>query len=638
MTSARNCPVRYNLLLYTTVALLAIALRACYAWLAHSQGFFPDLFLDSQHYADIARAIAEGRGAGDDAYVMSPLYPYFLTLFIGADGELAVWWVRGIQMGSGVISCLLITSLAQHIADRWGGGRLAGWLAGFSSAIYGPLIHYETSILVEVMQGFTLILALWLLVVLRARFTQPRAQIAICISAGLLLGLAAGFRPVALLIVAMSIAVLLFIEWLQSKSIRKALLPCVLLFLGTSCAVLPFTLRNYVVANEFVLLSAYGGMNFWIGNHKDATGLFNTPPDYGFALDPIGVEVARKNTGLELSQKEASAWWSERALNDIKEDPVRWLGLYGRKMFLFLHPREIPQLGNDFHWFAKKSWPLQFPLNALPLLLLALTFPITLLLVKRKALTKVLLPYSWLLIYIAGISLFFITGRYRTPIMPAVFVLASAHAAILIQQLFSAKKYIISVIMMIALLFLTMVLTKTFNQSRWLPASSLVTGLVERQQGMAAFSQKKFSEAEQWYRKSLAIKDNAITRGNLANALKAQGRIDEAEQEYRKTLEATPKDHVAWYNLGNLYRDYKNDYMKAIEYYEKSISLNRKFAEPYLNLALLYSRTGNSAMAEKTVAAGLQNLDSSQHQVREQLLRLKVEIALRKSSAILPNP
>lgn len=627
---------RHSFLLYITVALLAAALRACYAWLSYSQNFFPGLFLDSQHYADIARAIAQGRGAGDSAYVMSPLYPYFLSLFVGADGELAVWWVRGIQMGSGVISCVLITSLAKHYAERWGSGMLAGWIAGLSSAVYGPLIHYETSILVEVMQGLTFILALWMLVVLRARFTHRRAQIAIWFGAGLLLGLAAGFRPVALLIVAISIVVCLFVEWLQNKSFRKIIFPCVLLCFGTSCAVLPFTIRNYVVAKEFVLLSAYGGMNFWIGNHKEATGLFNTPPDYGFALDPIGVEVARKNTGLELSQKEASAWWSNRALNDIKEDPVRWSGLYARKMFLFIHHREIPQLGNDFHWFEKKAWPLQFPLNALPLLLLALTLPITLLLAQREALAKILLPYSWLVVYITGISLFFITGRYRTPIMPVVLVLASIHSAVLIKQLFSPKKYIIGMVMLITILFLTVALTKTFSQGRWLPASSLVTGLVERQQGMAAFNQKKFSEAEQWYRKSLAIKDTAITRGNLANALKAQGKINEAEQEYRKALEAAPKDYVAWYNLGNLHRDYKKDYLHAVEYYEKSIALNRKFAEPYLNLALLYSRMGNTVLAEKTVEAGLQNLDNSQHNIREQLIRLKVELALRKTSAILP--
>ncbi len=613
--------------LYASVAILALLARACYAWLAWKHHFFPDLFLDSQHYADIAISIAAGRGAGDSAYVMSPLYPYFLSLFVSADGELAVWWVRGVQMGAGVTSCLFIASLAKHYGG-WG----AAWLGGLLSAVYGPLIHYETSILVEVMQGFTFILALWMLTVIRSRFVHPYAQIVIWFFAGLLLGLAAGFRPVALLVIAATVALLLLLELWQQKSVRKMLLPCFLLLLGSSCTVLPFTVRNYVVAKEFVLLSAYGGMNFWIGNHKNATGLFNTPPDYGFHLDPIGVEVARKNTGKNLSQKEASHWWSERALADIKTDPFHWLGLYGRKIFLFFHPREIPQLGNDFHWFAKKAWPLQFPLNALPLLLLTLTLPITLLLTERERLLTVLLPYSWFLIYIAGISLFFITGRYRTPIMPIVLVMASVHGAVLIKQLMAARTYLVALVMIIILLFGTAALSRTFNSSRWLPESALVTGLVERQRGMAAFNQKQFTEAEQWYRKSLAIKENAITRGNLANALKAQGRIAEAEQEYRQVLAVAPKDHVTWYNLANLYRDYKQDYAKAAEYYEKSLALNHKFAEPYLNLALLYARTGNKTKAEQIVESGLISLDSSQHKIREQLVRLKVELALGNKS------
>lgn len=620
------------LLLYSTVLVLAAGLRGCYAWLAYTQGFFPDLFLDSQHYADIARAIAQGRGAGEGAYVMSPLYPYFLSLFIGPEGELAVWWVRAVQMGAGAAGCVLIAALARHYGG-WG----AAWLAGILSAAYGPLVHYETSILVEALQGFTFILALWILVVLRGQVTGHYAAFAVWFGAGLLLGLAAGLRPVALLVVAASVLVFVLLEWRQTKSCQKILLPCCLLLLGTACAVLPFTARNYVVANERVLLSAYGGMNFWIGNHKNANGLFNTPPDYGFALDPIGIEVARKNTGKELSQQEASEWWSQRALRDIQDDPLRWLGLYGRKLLLFLHHREIPQLGNDFHWFSPKAWPLQFPLNALPLLLLALSLPVTLLLLQREMLTKTLLPYAWLLVYIAGISLFFITGRYRTPIMPVVFVLASVHAALLLKHLLSSRTYIISLVIMITLLFSIVALTQMYNQSRWLPASSLHTGLVERQQGMAAFKQKNFVEAEQWYRKSIAIKDNPITRGNLANALKAQGRIDEAEKEYRQVLEVSPKDYVTWYNLANLYRDYREDYLAAVEYYEKSISLNRKFAEPYLNLALLYTRMNNPVKAENTIEAGLASLDSSQHNIREQLVRLKVELALRKNTSQMPS-
>ena len=621
--------------LYCAIAAVAALLRYHYAQLALAQDFFPALFLDSQHYAEIAARLATGRGAGDSAYVMSPLYPYFLWLFTDTQGELAVWAVRGVQMGAGVMNCLLIASLARHYAAPFGAGTLAAALGGGVAAIYGPLIHYETSILVEVMQGFTLLLALWLLVVRRPQLQSRFAQGLLWLGSGLLLGLAAGFRPVALLVLAITVLVFLLLSWWQHRSLRPLFAPCLLLLLGSSCAVLPFTIRNYVVAKEFVLLSAYGGMNFWIGNHKESRGLFNTPPDYGFALDPIGVELARKESGKNLSQKEASDWWSQRALNDIKEDPLRWLGLYSRKLFLFLHAREIPQLGNDFHWFAKRAWPLQFPLGALPLLLLALSLPLSALLfyreqVYRELLRRILLPYSWLLIYIAGISLFFITGRYRTPIMPVVMVLAATHSALLLKQLPNARTYLAALVMMIAIVFASVALTRTFNQSRWLPETALATGLVERQRGMAYYDQKNFVEAERWYRKSLAIKDHAITRGNLANALKAQGRIEEAEQEYHKALQSAPRDYVTWYNLGNLYRDYYRDTRRAAECYEKAIALNRKFAEPYLNLALLQLRSGQREAARRTVEAGLTALDDSQYKIREQLLRVKVELSLRK--------
>lgn len=35
-------------------------------------------------------------------------------------------------------------------------------------------------------------------------------------------------------------------------------------------AVLPFTVRNLIVSSEPVLLSANGGINFWIDNHEGA--------------------------------------------------------------------------------------------------------------------------------------------------------------------------------------------------------------------------------------------------------------------------------------------------------------------------------------------------------------------------------
>ena len=261
--------------------MLACLARLAYGWIAYSNNFFPDLFLDSQHYASIAKSIAVGGGSSDTSHGMSPLYPYFLSLFI-QNGELMVWAVRMTQMLAGVVVCLMIAALARHLSSPFGRRTLAGWLAGGGAAVYGPLIHYETAILVETMQGFTVILALWLLLVMRSHVLTTQKQLAVWFASGLLLGLASGFRPVALLIVVITVVVQLVITWTSTKQFKPVFLACGLLLAGTACSVLPFTVRNYLVEKDFVLLSAYGGMNFWIGNHKNATGLFNAPPDYSF--------------------------------------------------------------------------------------------------------------------------------------------------------------------------------------------------------------------------------------------------------------------------------------------------------------------------------------------------------------------
>ena len=91
----------------------------------------------------------------------------------------------------------------------------------------------------------------------------------------------------------------------------------------------------------------------------------------------------------------------------------------------------------------------------------------------------------------------------------------------------------------------------------------------------------------------MTLRENSITRGNLANALKAQGRIDDALAEYVKVLKVNPRDAIVYYNLANLYRDHRNDPENAIINYNKAVGLQPKFAEAWLNLGLLYARTGN---------------------------------------------
>ena len=51
-----------------------------------------------------------------------------------------------------------------------------------------------------------------------------------------------------------------------------------LLILSAAAVISPWTLRNYRVHGEWILISSNGGINFWIGNNEQATGEFIEPP------------------------------------------------------------------------------------------------------------------------------------------------------------------------------------------------------------------------------------------------------------------------------------------------------------------------------------------------------------------------
>jgi hypothetical protein len=70
---------------------------------------------------------------------------------------------------------------------------------------------------------------------------------------------------------------------------------------GTAIVVLPWTIRNYVQFNKFILVSNNGGVNFWMGNNPNAYGGFYFPRDDSNPLLPlIGDEIAVNERSYQL--------------------------------------------------------------------------------------------------------------------------------------------------------------------------------------------------------------------------------------------------------------------------------------------------------------------------------------------------
>jgi tetratricopeptide (TPR) repeat protein len=592
------------------IAALALATRLVYLHVAEGAGIFDGTFLDSKYYAEQAQWIRLGQGAGGRPYLLAPLYPYFLALFTDSLGHLDASAVRVAQALFGSASAVLAAWIAASLSDR-----RAGWIAGGVAALYGPLVHTEAMLLAAGLQAFCLTLGIAILV-WHDRRERTRVEAAhegrkpiAWAFAGLAFGIAAGLHATALAIAAATVAGL----WISAATARRVprewkpdLDRSGALLAGLLLAVAPFTIRNLRASGELTLLSANGGMNFWIGNHEHATGLFRTPPDYDFAHDPVGHAIAERDLGRKLTYGEASAWWTGRAIEDIRADPLRWLGLVGKKLLLFAHPLEIPQLGESFAWARDRAWPLRFPVEGRMVLLLALAAPIFF---GLRHGARAIVRLRWPMIALASqalvLALFFVTGRYRAPIMPVAIALAAAGVVALL-DLLRRRPWSGGVYASLAMLLGLAVASHFVYDSPGAPLFIAPADAVEeRHRGMSLYAQGRFAEAIDVYRHALEETDDPITRTNLANALKALGRIDEAAAEYRRVLEENPRDGLAWYNYGNLLRTHVHDYRGAEEAYRRAIDYLPRLPEAHFNLGIVLLELDEPEDAAAAIESGL---------------------------------
>lgn len=123
-------------------------------------------------------------------------------------------------------------------------------------------------------------------------------------------------------------------------------------------------------------------------------------------------------------------------------------------------------------------------------------------------------------------------------------------------------------------------------------------------------SQGQLSEAERLFLASREAYPESEYASNwlryLADIYTDTGDWLKAEQVYLQTIEENPEDTRAWRNLGLLYSSGMNDHQKAIEIFQKMISLSPEDDYGYLLLAQSYEKAGDSEKALLTYQALLE--------------------------------
>lgn len=479
---------------------------------------------DTKFFVNYARAIAAGdlflRG---QSLLFSPLYAYFLAAVFTVAGENYVW-VLVVQYGMSLLAAYLLYRLSRDLF-----GTLAGLFTLALYLSYSMILVFDSQLLDTV---FSVLLPSGALLLLhRAPITGRLRQ---WFGAGVLLGLFALTRPNVMLFFPLAAAWAFLAGGTKGKAPARRLVPVALVAVGAALCILPFTLRNWVVTGEPVLITAHGGINFYVGNNEKATGFF-TPP-HGMPPLPgvFNLEVPRRVAEVQsgktgMSDTEVSDYWFQRGTTFIRENPGDFLALTLKKTRAFFNGFEV-SLNFDFDYLRQISWSLKFAFLPLAVLL-----PLGLagMVLSLRNWRAHLLFYLFFVTYSASVILFFITARYRLPVVPLLLVYGGFTLRTLVAWLFRPAR----LALLLAALVLCGLLLNVDLGIHFKP------GLVAHSQAYMLECMGRIDQAVSKYEEALGHdRQLGLSHLHLARIHARRGENEQAWAHYQGAMQISPND------------------------------------------------------------------------------------------------
>jgi 4-amino-4-deoxy-L-arabinose transferase-like glycosyltransferase len=532
----------------------------------------------------MAASIANGDFWGETTFFRAPLYIYtvgMLYKWFGQSPTPVILFHNLLAVATTVITWLYARYLF--------GSRIARW-AALIIALWPTLIYFTGELMITTLAVFWGIATAY--ATHRALDSGRKRTYLI---AGLLLGLASITRPTFLPL--FLIVPLYHLIYSGRSRFNKIIRYGLIYLIGVLLPILPVTIRNVVVAHDFALISTQGGVNFFIGNNRDADGKSVSMPalgplmeggKYGDNVWTSSVQIARQETGAYLKQSQVSSYWFDRGLDEVIADPLHAVELFFSKVYYFWHGQEIfnnksPYFSGSYSWLMRVLlWKkvLNFPSGLLfPAMLVGIYF-------GWRERRKLAVPLLYLLIFSITVSLFFVCARFRQPIIPLAAILASYGISRLVGSIKQSDRR--TALVAGALLLLSLValnaggdIESSINRSQHYN----VIGNLYYQAGMYDQAITEFEDA-------LKVNpENAAVFATLGAAYAKANRMQDSERTLKRALEFNPRSPTFHFNLGLTYMRTSRPQL-AKGHFEKAIKYDPKYPEPYLALSTILESEG----------------------------------------------
>ncbi len=556
-------------LILTAIILVGAILRTIFLIEIERVPFFHNPVGDARIYVDRAMDIYYGKIFPEEvSFHSSPIYPYYIAATYALGKTLAS--PRIVQAITGLGNIVVIFIIARILF-----GNIPALLAAFFMSVYPLFIYFEGDLMMISLVLFTLNLSCLMFVL----YSKTRARRYIALG-GVFLGISAMGKPDVIAIAPAMVLYLLISE----KNIRQGLTRACMLVLWIAMSISPVTLTNIFLLGDAVILTSNGGINFYIGNHQGASGMFNVPPDSGLWDHKLYVsskEVAQQATGRELTPAQVSKFWFNKGKQFIVNHPVEFLRLTGKKILLMINRFEVAN-HHSFYFFRK--WSDIIAYNPLRLSIFV-AFAVIGLFMSLRDWRKYLILYIYLGVTFWVIVFFFVTARYRLPTVPFYIMFASLamYRIWLIvkdKQYLRVTKHLIPVAVIYAL---TCVPLSGFDGIYNQDMHNL---------GNVYMSLKQYDKALKCY---MIVRRNnpqsLFNYYNIGNVYLVQGKTELAISEFLKELDINPKFQDTYIRLGQIYLS-QGRYEKALGYFNQAVELEFSLSA-MVNIGYIYFQLGD---------------------------------------------